>query len=64
MVGSVLPALIPILPQQGKKQLLRPHLVPASRGGMFRLADVQLLCGQVAALSGKQFAGKLENCAV
>lgn len=64
MVGSVLPALTPILPQQGKKQLLRPHLVPVSRGGMFRLADVQLLCGQVAALSGKQFAGELENCAV
>ena len=64
VVGSVPPALSPILPWQGEKQLLSPHLVLASRGVMFWLADVQALRGQVAALSGKRLAGKLENCAI
>lgn len=31
---------------------------------MFRLADVQLLRGQVAVLMGKRVAGELENRAV
>lgn len=63
-VLSVPLAPFPILPWQREKQLLSPHLVPASREVMFRLAAVQLPCGQVAAPSGKWFAGELENCAV
>lgn len=31
---------------------------------MFRLADLQLLRGQVAVLRGKQVGSELENCAI
>lgn len=42
----------------------QPSFSPGEQVVMFRLADVQLLRGQVAVLMGKRVAGELENRAV